>query len=155
MTKQNIETEGGIRIGLGLGGLQSIPRGGSGRSTDTRKVRSIGTSQPAQKKPVDEVREPLVDLFDEGDLLLVIVELPGMGEDDIQVKVKDDLLKLSTKVSRGRRYTKEVYIPCPVDEGTVESTYKNGILEIRLHKVIEEQYAFRNIIGGKPTDEDN
>jgi len=141
MTRRNVETEGGIRIGLGFGGLHSIPRGGSRRSTDTHKVRAIGTSQPAQKRLVDEVREPLVDIFDEEDILLVIAELPGVGEDDIQVKVNDDRLKLSTR-TRGRRYAKEVNLPCLTD--TVKSTYKNGILKIRLHKAIKEGKGGKN-----------
>ena len=42
-------------------------------------------------------------------------------------------LKLSTKTAQ-RRYFKDLPLPCPVDEETIESTYKNGVLEIILRK---------------------
>jgi len=109
----------------------SVRRGVSGHAP---QVRSFGNIRPTEKGPVvDEVREPLVDVFDEDDVLLVIAELPGVGEKDVQIEVHGGLLNLSTAI-KGRRYAKELELPCPVDEGTVESTYKNGVLEIRLRK---------------------
>jgi HSP20 family protein len=78
------------------------------------------------------MREPLVDIFDEGEIILVVVELPGVEEEEIEVEVKDDLLSLSTK---GRRkYLKEMLLPHLVDPATVTTKYKNGILELRVKK---------------------
>ena len=109
----------------------SVRRGVGGRAP---QVRPFGNIRPTEKGPVvDEVREPLVDIFDEDDVLLVIAELPGVGEKDVQIEVHHDVLKLST-ATKGRRYAKELELPCPIDEGTVESAYKNGVLEIRLRK---------------------
>jgi len=79
------------------------------------------------------VREPLVDVFDEDDLLLIIAELPGVAKKDVQIEIHHGLLKLST-ATKGRRYAKELELPCPIDEGTLESAYKNGVLEIKLRK---------------------
>ena len=36
---------------------------------------------------VEEVREPIVDVFDEEDHILVIAELPGVSEDKIKIEV--------------------------------------------------------------------
>jgi len=109
----------------------SVRRGVGGRAP---QVRPFGNIHRTEKGPVvDQVREPLVDVFDEGDVLLVIAELPGVGEKDVQIEVHHDVLKLST-ATKGRRYAKELQLPCPIDEGTVESAYKNGVLEIRLRK---------------------
>jgi len=77
-----------------------------------------------------------VDIFDEGGVLLVIAELPGVAQEDVHVKVDDDLLRIATR-TRGRRYAKEMYLPCPTD--TVESILTNGVLQIRLHKAPVEQ----------------
>ncbi len=84
------------------------------------------------------MREPLVDVFDETDHILVIVELPGVAEGDIRVEVKDDILSLSAS-SRERKYAKEVLLPAVVDPATVKQSYQNGILEIRLSKAGRSQ----------------
>lgn len=109
----------GISVRRGVGG---IPR-----------VQPFGNIRRTERGPiVDEVREPLTDLFDEDDLLIVIAELPGVEEKEIRIEIEDDTLEFS---STGRReYAKELPLPCPVDESAMETTYKNGVLEIRLRK---------------------
>jgi len=82
---------------------------------------------------VAEVREPIVDIFDEEDLVLVLAELPGVEEGDIHLEVKDDILNLTAE-GKDRKYSKEVLLPSVVDADTMESTYKNGVLEIKLIK---------------------
>jgi len=82
---------------------------------------------------VAEEREPLVDVFDEGDLILIVAELPGVDESDIQIDVQDDIVDLSTK-GEGR-YVKEILLSSLVDAASMETTYRNGILEIRLRKI--------------------
>ncbi|MBL7183772.1 MAG: Hsp20/alpha crystallin family protein, partial [Anaerolineae bacterium] len=115
----------GVSVRRGVGG---IPR-----------VQSFGNIRRTERGPVvDEVREPLVDVFDEDDVLLVIAELPGVEEKDVQIEVHDGLLKLSTTI-KGRRYAKELQLSCPVEESTMESAYKNGVLEIRLRKSEAEE----------------
>ncbi len=109
----------------------SVRRGVGGPAP---QVRSFGNIRRTEKGPVvDQVREPLVDVFDEDDLLLIIAELPGVAKKDVQIEIHHGLLKLST-ATKGRRYAKELELPCPIDEGTLESAYKNGVLEIRLRK---------------------
>jgi len=108
----------------------SVRRGVSG----IPRVQPFGNIRRTERGPVvDEVREPLVDVFDEDDVLLVIAELPGVAEKDIQIEIRDGLLKLST-TTKSRRYARELPLPCPVEESTMESAYKNGVLEIRLRK---------------------
>jgi len=110
----------GVSVRRGIGGIPRVQPFGNIRRTETGPV-------------VDEVREPLVDVFDEDDVLLVIAELPGVEEKDIQIEAREGKIRLST-TTKSRKYAKELELPCPVDESTVESTYKNGILEIRLRK---------------------
>ena len=110
----------GVSVRRGIGG---IPR-----------VQPFGNIRRTEKGPtVDKVREPLVDIFDEDEMLLIIAELPGVAENDIQIAIQEGLLKLST-ATKGRKYAKELQIPCLVDENSLESTYRNGILEIKLRK---------------------
>ena len=82
---------------------------------------------------VEEVREPIVDVFDEKEYILVVTELPGIGEEDIKTEIKDDILNLSAEKGE-RKYKKEVLLPCKVEEEPISSIYKNGILEMKLRK---------------------
>lgn len=43
------------------------------------------------------VREPIIDVFDEGDYLMVIVELSGVEESDIHLEIKGDILNLKAE----------------------------------------------------------
>ena len=102
------------------------------------RVRPFGNIRRTERGPIiDEVREPLVDVFDEEEVVLVVAELPGVEEKDIQTEVSGDMLKLST-TTKDRRYAAQVQLPCPIDAGRVESAYKNGVLEISLAKTHKE-----------------
>jgi HSP20 family protein len=79
------------------------------------------------------VSEPLVDVFDEGNSVIVIAELPGVEASDIHLEVKDDILDLKAEGER-RKYRKEVLLPTLADPQSLTSSYKNGILEIKLLK---------------------
>jgi len=102
------------------------------------KVEPFGNIRRTPKGPVvEELREPIVDVFDEKDQLLVVAELPGVEESDINTEVKGDILTVSAE--RGeKKYSKEVLLPSKVDEKSFSSTYKNGILEIRMRKISGE-----------------
>jgi len=109
----------GFTVKTGLGG---VPR-----------VESFGNIRETERGPiVTETREPLVDIFDEGEVILVVVELPGVDEEEIEVDVQGDVLSLSTK--GGRKYVKEILLPHLVDPATVTTSHKNGILELRVNK---------------------
>ncbi|MDO8673302.1 MAG: archaeal heat shock protein Hsp20 [Dehalococcoidia bacterium] len=111
----------GFSVKVGLGGKPVIEPFGNIHSAD-------GGSQ------VSEVREPLVDVFDETDHVLIVVELPGVAESAIKIEVKDDILTLSAE-GRDRKYAKELLLPYVVDPSTVKQSYQNGVLEIQVGKV--------------------
>src|SRR3989344_5496069 len=97
-------------------------------------VEPFGNVRKTPKGPVvEEERQPLVDVFDEKEHVLVIIELPGVEEKNISTQIKGDILTLSA-MSSDRKYYKEVVLPKDVDAGTLKSKYKNGVLEIRIEK---------------------
>ena len=63
----------------------------------------------------------------------VMTELPGVEESEISLKVTGNVLTISTDTS-ARKYFKEVELPTPVKEEIAESSYRNGILEVKLVK---------------------
>ena len=97
-------------------------------------IEQFGNLQETESGPmVAETREPLVDVFDEVDHLVVIAELPGIEEKDIDLKLEGDILEITASTS-DRKYRKEVLLPLVMDLKRLESFYRNGILELRLAK---------------------
>jgi len=84
------------------------------------------------EKPAPKPKEPLVDVFDEGDHLRIIAELPGVEEKDIKVDLKDDSLTISADTPN-RKCHQSVTLPC-IPKGKLEKVYRKGILEIRIQK---------------------
>ncbi len=123
------------------GEIGSLPRGARGvygfsiRTMSGKPViESFGNIRETTGGPVvEEVREPMVDVFDEQDHILVIAELPGVSENEIKIEVAGDILNLAAS-DRDRKYAKEVLLPSKVKPDSVKTAYKNGILEIILEK---------------------
>lgn len=117
---------GKVRAVYGL----SIKTGLGGKTT----VESFGNVRKTSRGPVvEEERQPLVDIFDEEDHVLVIIELPGVEEEQISTTVNGDILTLLA-ANGERKYYKEVVLPSDVDVNTMKSKYKNGVLEIKFGK---------------------
>lgn len=110
----------GFSIRTGLGGTTKVEHFGNIRTTD-------------EGPHVAKVREPLVDLLDEAGEIILVVELPGVSEEEIHISIEDDILTLETKGVHA--YAKEVLLPSPVLVDSMRQTYRNGILTLRLQKI--------------------
>jgi len=97
-------------------------------------VESFGNIKKTPKGPtVEEEREPLTDVFDEKEEVRVYAEMPGVNEEDIKLDLKGDILDILAK-SGDRKYHKEILLPVKVKSETLISSYKNGILEVKIRK---------------------
>jgi HSP20 family protein len=82
---------------------------------------------------VQEVREPVVDVFDEEDHVLVVAEMPGVSKEDVHITVEDDLLTFTAE--RGdKKYRKEVLLPASCAKAKIEVACNNGVVEIKCKK---------------------
>jgi len=135
--KSEISRSGEIS-GLGSKGAKAVygfTVNFGGLAGQSPQVETFGNIKKDEKGApvVDEVREPLVDLFDETDKIVIIAEIPGVEEEKIKVEVKDDILELKAEDS-DKKYHKEILLPSKVKKKSLRSTYKNGVLEITLTK---------------------
>jgi HSP20 family protein len=97
-------------------------------------VEPFGNIKKTPQGPiVEEEREPITDVFDEKEEVRVYAEMPGVNEEDIEVGLSDDILDISAQ-SADRKYHKEVLLPTKVKPETISSSYKNGILKVRIEK---------------------
>jgi HSP20 family protein len=110
-----------VKVGLGGEGVKVEPFG------NIRKDETTGQSV------VQEVREPMVDVFDEQDYTLVVAEMPGIGAEDVRLDVKDDLLTIYAEKG-DKKYRKEVLLPRSYPKEKMLVSCNNGILEIKCLK---------------------
>ena len=97
-------------------------------------IEHFGNIRESRKGPVvAEVREPLVDVLEEEGYIRVIAELPGVEEKSVHLGVKGDILEISAE-GKDRKYHKEVLLPTVVEAAPRETSYRNGILEVKLVK---------------------
>ncbi len=98
-------------------------------------VREFGTvPKKVGEKPVIE-REPLVDISETEDEIIVTAETPGVKKEDIRIEVKDSTLEIRA----GGKFYKEVDLPSPVDPDKSKATYNNGVIEIHLKKLVKKE----------------
>jgi HSP20 family protein len=79
---------------------------------------------------VQEIREPVVDLFEEKDHLLIVAEMPGISVKDVRLEVRDDLLTITAK-KKDKKYRKEILLPQSYPREKMKLSCNNGILEIK------------------------
>jgi len=104
---------------------------------------------PKQTLGSDE-REPLTDVFETKDEIIITMELPGASKEDIELDANPNGLEIIAnirKVSMNKnsrsssftRFKKYVGVPAEVDPNTVKAKYKNGILEVKLKKLKKQK----------------
>jgi len=106
------------------------------------KIDSFGNIKPkpySGKPVVKSKREPLVEVSEEKDHIIVIAEMPGVDRDDIELEATSDSLIISTKENAGRDYYKNVKLSSSVNLDVAKARYTNGILEVRLKKIDEKR----------------
>jgi HSP20 family protein len=109
----------GFRMKVGLGG----------DAVDIEPFGNVKLDQKSRHAVVHEVREPLFDVIEEKDRILVVAEMPGITADDISVSVDGDLMKVEA-ARRDRKYHKEILLPEPVVHSAIKVVCNNGIVEI-------------------------
>jgi|ADurb_Met_03_Slu_FD_contig_71_23380_length_3179_multi_4_in_0_out_0_1 HSP20 family protein len=96
-------------------------------------IQEFGNAPP-EAAGQEGTREPLTDIIEEQERVRIIVELPGVDKEDIQLHVEDRLLDISVD-REDRKFSKKLEMPSAVDPDSASASYKNGVLEVTLRKV--------------------
>ncbi len=104
---------------------------------------------PFRMAATESMWSPLVDVHETKDSLVLVAELPGIKQEDIQVSIEGDTLtlkgerKLEKEVNEDQyhrversygKFERSILLPSMVDAGRVKATYRDGVLEIQLPK---------------------
>jgi HSP20 family protein len=109
----------------------SVKMGLGGKDVKVEPFGNVKRDKTTGKGIVEEIREPLVDVFEEEGHVQVVAEMPGIEAEDLRIELKDDILTFTAE--RGdKRYRKEVLLP----DGTFDPdrliiSCKNGMVEIK------------------------
>ena len=91
-------------------------------------MHEFGDDVPA----TDNVREPLTDVSIENDVIRIVVELPGVQKEDIQLDCTETSVTVSVD-TESRKFRKAVPLQTNIDVDSAKAEYNNGILEITVN----------------------
>lgn len=111
---------------------------------ETLKPKKTGRSSPSFRTPKSFAKrkfadpKPLIDIFQENNWITIVAEIAGFNKESFKINVKDQKITLSAK-SKERRYYKSLNLPKVVIPSDIHTSFKNGVLEIKLKKAENPQ----------------
>jgi HSP20 family protein len=112
----------------------SVKVGGlGGNDVKVEPFGNIHKDKETGKSVVQEIREPLVDVFEEDAYTLLNAEMPGISAADVKLDVRDDILTI--KAEKGdKKYSKEILLSFSPSQDKITVSCNNGIVEIKCVK---------------------
>jgi HSP20 family protein len=108
-----------------------------------------------------EELSPTVDIFEDGNDVVVKAELPGIKKEDIDVKLTDNTITISGEKKKEEKVEKKNYyrmessygsftrafsLPAEVQTDKAKAQYNDGILEIRVPKTEEAKQKEKKVM---------
>lgn len=113
----------GFSVKMGLGGDNNEPR--------IEPFGNVRRDDQTGETSVQEISEPLVDVIEETDHVLVLAEMPGVGDEDVKLDINGDILTLHAEKG-SKKYHKEIVLPRAFTAENLTRSCRNGILEVKL-----------------------
>ena len=116
---------------------------------------------PRLRLPEIEEVPPSMDIFTEGDDVVVKAELPGMKKEDIDVSLTKDTITISGDKKKEEKIEKKDYysfersygsfkrsfsLPAEVQTEKASAKFKDGLLEIRIPKTEEAKKKEKKVM---------
>jgi len=98
------------------------------------RFQRFGSKMPVGGVSPGKERDPLVDVYDQGDTLRVIAEVPGVPKEHIRVRTEAQRVRITASGGE-RNYSKVIELPSKVIPESAKAKYNYGVLEITLQKV--------------------
>ena len=103
---------------------------------------------------------PSIDIYEEGDDVVVKAELPGMKKEDIEVNLSDDSITISGEKKKEEKVERKGYfrhersygsfarsfsLPSEVRTDDAKAEFRDGVLEIRVPKTEEAKKRVKKV----------
>jgi HSP20 family protein len=117
------------------------------RALDAQTGSSWLQNQTASQGPF-----PPINVFQQGDDILAIIELPGVEKSDLQIQAKENTIRISGKkvanypegsVHRRERifgeFDRTLSLPIQLDPDRIKADYRDGVLALLLPRAESEK----------------
>jgi len=114
--------------------------------------------QVQQKREVEKKKEttvswrtylPVTDIFETDQALNVVLEMPGVGKDAVDVSVEDDVLTIDGRIDYSKyeglqpvyteynvgHYARSFQLSSKIEQGNIHAELKDGVMTLVLPKV--------------------
>ena len=115
-----------------------------------------------QKKEVESQQEktvptrfyvPATDIFETGDALKVVMEVPGVPKEAVNVRIEDEVLSVEGRIETNNydgleplyteypvgHFARSFTLPWQVDQGNITAHLEDGVLTLTLNKKPESK----------------
>src|SRR5512133_1779200 len=110
------------------------------RPGEEPELREFGNvpeySQKEENFFPSETKEPLIDVFENEDMVHVLAEFPEVEKEDLLLHATAQHLEIKVLGLSG--YSEDVDLPVPVDPKSAKASYKNGVLEVTFKRSDED-----------------
>lgn len=116
----------------------------------TMEIEKKEEKMPAenQTKQVRRTIKPRIDLFEAGEMIMLVADMPGVVEDNVDITLEKDRLTIrgavEDRVPEGYRavysevclanYERSFVLSDEIDRENIEASFKNGVLRLSLPK---------------------
>lgn len=125
--------------------------------TTEKKEMTVESNQEIQKQKeqtvTGKVYSPLTDIMESQKELLILMDMPGVNKEQINVKLEKNILEISGQISTAEygdyepvyteynlgNYSRSFELSNEIDQSSIEATVENGVLKLVLPKVPEKQ----------------
>lgn len=124
------------------------------RTRMSRLLRQFSSPASESKKQLEETSDPVVDVWERGDEIIVECELPGVREKEVNLYVDEGYLIIEGQKTEShdaaclrflrleRQYgffRRVIDLPASVYTADVKATLSDGLLSIKFNKVTERR----------------
>jgi HSP20 family protein len=111
-------------------------------------------SEGAERTRASRVYVPQVDIYSAGDNIIILADMPGVAEKDVDIMLDKDVLTINGYVSKTGApdgydlvhgeygigdYQRTFTLPDEIDRDNIEATFSHGVLRMTLPKAPEAQ----------------
>jgi HSP20 family protein len=125
-------------------------------SEETREIQVQDTEKQVAETEAERTRDrpafvPRADIYETEEAIVVVADMPGVGEDSLDITLEKGVLTLNGAVEpeapegyslsyaeyRVGDYVRSFSLSDEIDQEAIEATLKDGILRLTLPKVTE------------------
>ncbi|MHA1339972.1 MAG: Hsp20/alpha crystallin family protein [Promethearchaeota archaeon] len=132
-----IKKRGGVKINKPLVFGMNVKIGPDGipKFEPFGHIKKSKTEPDGEKYKFNEIREPLTEVIEEEDEVIIVAEMPGCIKEKMKFEANEKNLTIKGFDEEGKqKFEANIELPCEIIPNYAKANYRNGILEVRLNK---------------------